>query len=413
MKLDFAKMFGYVIVVVQHWQTKQVLMVGVMNKKAFKITEQTGHVTFWSRSRNCLWTKGESSGNFLKVKEIRVDCDNDTLLILAEPVGPTCHTGAVSCFESVDGSLRRYEKEEGMLENMRALRLAVPDGSMMKVVMEWLRRAGITVQMISDRIKSGTTNVPFINSVTLMRPQEIPVYLAQWLFDVAIANEDWVRNWMADVVILLTIPVGRATNQAVRIVLAVARESGYKSVKNLPLNAVIATEYVELTERYLLENSRPDISVIRSYGGTEQKVEFGADAIVDVTETGDSLVANGLVVIDEIMISNTVIAVNKTAYADPELRPLIDWFVAVIRGVVEGEKYILMQANVPEEKLDQAVAIIGGMLSPTKNPLAIPGWYELSSYVEKSRQHEVIFQLLQIGVKDICLSDSVSMVMGT
>lgn len=300
-----------------------------------------------------------------------------------------------------------------MVEIIRMLRLAVPDGSMMKVVMEWLRRAGITVLMISDRIKSGTTNVPFIGSVTLMRPQEIPVYLAKWLFDIAIANEDWIRNWMADVVILLTIPAGRATNQAVRIVLAVAKESGYKSVKDLPQNAVVATEYVELTERYLLENNRPDITVIRSYGGTEQKIGFGADAIVDVTETGDSLIANGLVIIDEIMTSNTVVAVNKTAYADPELRPLIDWFVAVIEGAVKSTGYILMQANVPEDKLDQAAAIIGGMLSPTKNPLAIPGWCELSSYVEKSRQHEVIFQLLQLGVKDICVSDNVSMVMGT
>lgn len=300
-----------------------------------------------------------------------------------------------------------------MVKFIRTLRLVIPDGSMMKVVMEWLEKAGITIMLAGSRVKSGSTNVPFISSVTLMRPQEIPVYLAKRLFDIAIANEDWIRNWMADVVILLTVPVGRATNQAVRIVLAVAKESEHKSVKDLPPNAVIATEYVELTERYLLENSRPDISVIRSYGGTEQKIGFGADAIVDVTETGDSLVANGLVVIDEIMTSNTVIAVNKEAYADPQLRPLIDWFVAVVEGAVKSAGYILMQANVPEEKLDQAIAIIGGMLSPTKNPLAIAGWYELSSYVEKSRQHNVIFQLLQLGVKDICVSDSVSMVMGT
>lgn len=110
--LDFAKMFGYVIVVVQHWQTKEVLMVGVMNQKAFRITLETGHVTFWTRTRDCLWTKGESSGNFLNVKEILVDCDSDTLLIMADPVGPTCHTGAVSCFQEVDGTMRKFQKED-------------------------------------------------------------------------------------------------------------------------------------------------------------------------------------------------------------------------------------------------------------------------------------------------------------
>lgn len=104
--LDFAKMHGYVMVVVQDAKTMSVLMVGVAAPEAVLRTAKTGHVTFWSRTRHCLWTKGESSGNYLKVREIRVDCDFDTFLVLADPVGPTCHTGAVSCFQEEDGSDR-------------------------------------------------------------------------------------------------------------------------------------------------------------------------------------------------------------------------------------------------------------------------------------------------------------------
>jgi len=110
--LDWSKMFGFVIVVIQDVESRKVLMVGVMNEAALQITLATGKVTFWSRARNKLWTKGETSGNFLNVCEILVDCDQDTLLILAEPVGPTCHTGAVSCFEETDGELRIFKKGE-------------------------------------------------------------------------------------------------------------------------------------------------------------------------------------------------------------------------------------------------------------------------------------------------------------
>lgn len=109
--LDFAKMFGFVIAVIQDISTKEILMVGVMNEAAFARTLSSGKVTFWTRTRSTLWTKGETSGHFLLVKEIIVDCDCDTLLVLAEPVGPTCHTGAASCFQNVDGSWRVYTKE--------------------------------------------------------------------------------------------------------------------------------------------------------------------------------------------------------------------------------------------------------------------------------------------------------------
>ena len=96
--LDCAKGGGLLPAIVQHWLTGEVLMLGYMNAEALAATQASGQVTFWSRSKQRLWMKGESSGHVLALKSIRVDCDADTLLVQAEPHGPTCHLGTSSCF---------------------------------------------------------------------------------------------------------------------------------------------------------------------------------------------------------------------------------------------------------------------------------------------------------------------------
>ena len=98
MNIDFTKNNGLVPAIIQDEKTGKVLMLGYMNRESYEKTRATGRVTFFSRSRQALWTKGETSGNFLEVKEILSDCDGDTLLIKVKPTGPTCHTGADTCF---------------------------------------------------------------------------------------------------------------------------------------------------------------------------------------------------------------------------------------------------------------------------------------------------------------------------
>ena len=98
MNIDFEKSNGLVPAIVQDAKTQKVLMLGYMNREAYDNTQETGFVTFWSRSRKCLWTKGETSGNFLKLVDIKVDCDGDTLLVTALPQGPVCHTGTDTCW---------------------------------------------------------------------------------------------------------------------------------------------------------------------------------------------------------------------------------------------------------------------------------------------------------------------------
>jgi phosphoribosyl-AMP cyclohydrolase / phosphoribosyl-ATP pyrophosphohydrolase len=112
MNIDFSKSNGLVPVVIQDNNTLQVLMVGYMNKEAFEKTEKEKIVTFFSRSKNRLWTKGETSGNFLYVKEILPDCDNDSILVKVNPAGPVCHTGSISCFndETAKGFIYQLEQ---------------------------------------------------------------------------------------------------------------------------------------------------------------------------------------------------------------------------------------------------------------------------------------------------------------
>lgn len=102
MTIDFEKMNGLVPAIIQDAKTLKVLMLGFMNEDAYKKTVETGKVTFWSRTKQRLWTKGETSGNFLHVVSIKNDCDNDTLLIKVNPDGPVCHTGADTCWSETN-----------------------------------------------------------------------------------------------------------------------------------------------------------------------------------------------------------------------------------------------------------------------------------------------------------------------
>ena len=98
MTIDFEKMNGLVPAIIQDADTRNVLMLGFMNEEAYQKTLHTGHVTFWSRTRQTLWTKGETSGHYLELVSMQIDCDNDTLLVRVHPIGPTCHKGTDTCW---------------------------------------------------------------------------------------------------------------------------------------------------------------------------------------------------------------------------------------------------------------------------------------------------------------------------
>ncbi len=127
MNIDFSKSNGLVPAIIQDYMTSKVLMLGYMNEEALKKTQETGQVTFFSRTKDRLWTKGEESGNFLNVKSVNVDCDNDTLLIKVNPVGPVCHTGTDTCWgESNQGDISFLKFLQEFIEVRHA---EMPEGS--------------------------------------------------------------------------------------------------------------------------------------------------------------------------------------------------------------------------------------------------------------------------------------------
>lgn len=120
MKIDFTKNNGLIPTIIQDNETKTVLMLGYMNQEALDTTLETQKVTFFSRSKNRLWTKGEESGNFLNLVSIKNDCDNDTLLIQVKPVGPTCHTGSDTCWQEENNSTYGFlSKLENTIQERR------------------------------------------------------------------------------------------------------------------------------------------------------------------------------------------------------------------------------------------------------------------------------------------------------
>jgi len=121
MKIDFQKQNGLVPAIIQDSDTDKVLMLGYMNEEALETTQSSGRVTFFSRSKNRLWTKGETSGNFLHITGIKIDCDNDTLLIKARPEGPVCHTGQDTCFaEENNHGLEFLNKLQEVIEQRKS-----------------------------------------------------------------------------------------------------------------------------------------------------------------------------------------------------------------------------------------------------------------------------------------------------
>jgi len=295
---------------------------------------------------------------------------------------------------------------------MNQIDIVVPDGSMQEVIVGLFAKAGLPIVVEKKRKKEGKVGVDWIKRVAFQRPQEIPQYLKNGHFDIAIVGEDWIANWGYEFPVLLELPVGRRGNKPVKIVLAVSQASDFQKVEELPQNCEIATEYVQLVQRFFSGLGRSDIKVVPSFGNTEHKIGFGATAIVDVTESEESLEENQLKSIAEIMESNTVIVANPESLADESKRPYIDCFVRLINGAFQASKHVMLVANVPENVLDEASRIIGGLKGPSCSPLVgVKGWFALQSVVARENEQKVIFELLQIGVTDILVNRDIPLIM--
>ena len=184
-----------------------------------------------------------------------------------------------------------------------------------------------------------------------LRPQEIPTYVEQGIFDLGISGRDWVTETGADVVSLGEIGGGRAGEAVVRVVLAVPKESPWESAADLPDGVRISTEMPETTRRFLEEHG-VKAKVFTSHGATEAKIPDIVDAIVDLTETGSSLRKAGLKIIATILTSRTELLANREAYEDPAKRAAMDDVVLLLQGALRARGHVLLKLNVDADKLD-------------------------------------------------------------
>jgi ATP phosphoribosyltransferase len=280
------------------------------------------------------------------------------------------------------------------------LKLVLPKGSLEKATLELFELADLGVRRSSGVDYKATIDDPRIVDVRILRPQEIPRYVAQGLFDMGITGRDWVEETASDVNSLGELKYSKATDLPIRVVLAVAGDSPWNSVADLPQGVKVSSEYPEMTRRYFEKHGIvADIQL--SYGATEAKIPDIVDVVVDITETGRALKAAGLKIIDTILTSYTELIANPLAYADPEKRHAMEQIQTLLSGVLDARGKVLVKMNVPSSALDAVIAILPSMKSPTVNELFGSQGYAIETVVEKRQINVLIPALKDAGASDI------------
>jgi ATP phosphoribosyltransferase len=281
------------------------------------------------------------------------------------------------------------------------LRLVLPKGSLERATLELFEAADLGVQRTSDVAYHATIADPRIEEVKILRPQEIPSYVADGVFDLGITGRDWIEETGSDVVSLCQLHYSKATARPVSIVLAVHGESGVERVEDLKPGARISTEFPELTRRFFA-NRGVDVDVRFSYGATEGKVPDIADAIVELTETGSALRAAGLRIIETILVSHTELIANPAAYGDPTKRHAMSQIQTLLEGTLEARGRVLVKLNVAESDLDGVIEILPSLKSPTVSKLFGEGnFYAVETVVPKADINTLIPALKDQGATDI------------
>lgn len=280
------------------------------------------------------------------------------------------------------------------------LSLVLPKGSLERATFELFDAADLTVRRASDRDYRASIEDPRIDRVRVLRPQEIPTYLEQGLFDLGITGRDWITETDADVVSLGELKYSKATSDPVRVIMAVPNDAPWQSVADLPEGVKISTEFPAMTERFLQKHG-VKARVVPSYGATEAKVPDIVDAIVDLTETGSSLRKNGLRILDTLLTSYTELVANRDSYADPEKRAAMEDIALLLQGVIRARGKVLLKLNVANGDLQPVLDIMPAMSSPTITPLAGGEMHAVESVVEKHGVNTLIPALKAAGARDI------------
>jgi ATP phosphoribosyltransferase len=280
------------------------------------------------------------------------------------------------------------------------LKLVLPKGSLERATLTLFEAADLNVRRSSQVEYKASIADPRIDEVRILRPQEIPRYVADGLFDLGIAGRDWVEETESDVVVLGELEYSKASANPFRIVVAVADDSPWDKVEDLPDGVKVSTEYPGLTRRFFAERGvRADVRL--SYGATEAKVPDIVDCVVDGTETGRALRAANLRIIGEVLASYTALIANPASHAEPAKQQAMLQLKVLLDGVLEARDKVLVKLNVGADRLADVIRLVPAMKAPTVSELFGQGGYAVETVVAKSVINTLIPALKDAGATDI------------
>jgi ATP phosphoribosyltransferase len=277
------------------------------------------------------------------------------------------------------------------------LKLGIPAGSLQQATAELFEKAGYNIKF-SSRSYFPTIDDDEIECL-LIRAQEMARYVEQGVLDAGITGHDWVMESQADVVEVCELLFSKVSRRPVRWVLCVPNDSPVQNVKDLQ-GKRIATEAVGLTKAYLAKHG-VDARVEFSWGATEVKPPRLADAIVEVTETGSSLRANNLRIVDEVLQSTTRLIANRQAHQDEWKKSKLDNISLMLLSCLHAEGKVGLMMNVSREHLDQVLDLLPALQKPTISALSDPEWVDVITIVEESVVRNIVPQLKAIGATGI------------
>jgi len=270
--------------------------------------------------------------------------------------------------------------------------LGLPKGSLEESTLSLFAKAGWKIS-VNSRSYRPTIDDPELDG-RFVRAQEVSRYVEHGFFDCGLTGLD-----CSDVVEVCDLIYSRASAAKSRWVLCVPEDSPVRDAKDLA-GKRIATELVQTVKRYFAAKNIP-VEIEFSWGATEVKVPDLVDAIVDITETGSSLRANKLRIVDTLMETNTKLIANKKAWADPVKRRKIETIALLVRGALEAESKVGLKMNAPKKALAAITAAVPSLRDPTVSPLSNPDWVALETIIDESVVREILPKLKALGAEGI------------
>lgn len=277
------------------------------------------------------------------------------------------------------------------------LKLGVPKGSLQESTFSLLSKAGFHFS-VSSRSYFPSVDDEELEAM-LIRAQELPRYVEDGVFDAALTGYDWIVESGASVVSVSDLVYSKQSMRKVKWVLAVHESSAVTSVKDLE-GKRIATEVVSITKNYLAKN-KVNATVEFSWGATEVKTPDLVDAIVEVTETGSSLRANKLRIVDVVLESNTKLIANKKSWEDAWKREKIENLAMLLQGAINAGSKVGLKMNLRKSDVDNVLQLIPALRKPTISQLADDQWIALETIIDEDVVRKIIPQLKRAGAEGI------------